>query len=403
MSFRTYFAAAALLLVAGPARAYTYIGTGSNGSTIRWSGTSATFNASSGFTATVRSLLDAAAARWNAGPQNFTLTVVSDDDASQALSNGENELFLSSVLVTGGTPAITFSTYNSVTGALIEQDVVYNSALTFTTSSSTAESFAYDGTFRQWATIALHEFGHCLGLNEEGIQASVMGEDWDHVAVNSATIYPTPGGDAFSGVAALYGEVAAFDVGVLHWRPNGANGAYSIHDQTRVYAFGGPELRHELDTTTGRERYQVPQGAAVTFEFAWDNQGSDCETFDIDWYQSTNSNITSLDTHLATTTWETCPGPSTLAYTVLNLAAGTSGNVYVGPNIDASDDWDNNDRTWMPIEILLAGDVDFCSAAIPCAKFKGDCDSNSECVGGTTCKSNVGAKYGWAAAVDVCE
>ncbi len=49
------------------------------------------------------------------------------------------------------------------------------------------------------------------------------------------------------------------------------------------------------------------------------------------------------------------------------------------------------------------GDWSYCSASCPCDDGEGDCDSNSECVSGTTCVSNVGANYGWASSVDVCE
>ncbi len=49
------------------------------------------------------------------------------------------------------------------------------------------------------------------------------------------------------------------------------------------------------------------------------------------------------------------------------------------------------------------GTANYCSASCPCDDGEGDCDSNSECVSGTTCVSNVGPNYGWASWVDVCE
>jgi len=45
----------------------------------------------------------------------------------------------------------------------------------------------------------------------------------------------------------------------------------------------------------------------------------------------------------------------------------------------------------------------YCSARCPCEAGEGDCDSDAQCVSGTTCKQNVGAKYGWPSFVDVCE
>ncbi|MCP4600358.1 MAG: SUMF1/EgtB/PvdO family nonheme iron enzyme [Proteobacteria bacterium] len=49
------------------------------------------------------------------------------------------------------------------------------------------------------------------------------------------------------------------------------------------------------------------------------------------------------------------------------------------------------------------GDNDYCSWATPCAAGQGDCDGDSECQSGLTCVNDVGANYGWAADVDVCE
>ena len=49
------------------------------------------------------------------------------------------------------------------------------------------------------------------------------------------------------------------------------------------------------------------------------------------------------------------------------------------------------------------GDYDYCLDCGPCAEFEGDCDSDSECATGLVCATDVGANYGWAADVDVCE
>ncbi len=51
----------------------------------------------------------------------------------------------------------------------------------------------------------------------------------------------------------------------------------------------------------------------------------------------------------------------------------------------------------------LPGDWDYCSSSSPCADGEGDCDNNSECGPGLVCVNNVGASYGWASGVDVCE
>ena len=52
---------------------------------------------------------------------------------------------------------------------------------------------------------------------------------------------------------------------------------------------------------------------------------------------------------------------------------------------------------------LPVGHPDFCSAASPCAASQGDCDSDGQCRTGLVCAWNVGANYGWAAGIDVCQ
>jgi len=52
---------------------------------------------------------------------------------------------------------------------------------------------------------------------------------------------------------------------------------------------------------------------------------------------------------------------------------------------------------------LPNGDFAFCEDCGPCDSGQGDCDSDSECKSGLTCVYNVGANYGFASGVDVCE
>jgi hypothetical protein len=54
---------------------------------------------------------------------------------------------------------------------------------------------------------------------------------------------------------------------------------------------------------------------------------------------------------------------------------------------------------------LVPGHFDFCrpNRCGPCAAGEGDCDGNQECQAGLTCVNNVGLRYGWFLTVDVCE
>lgn len=49
------------------------------------------------------------------------------------------------------------------------------------------------------------------------------------------------------------------------------------------------------------------------------------------------------------------------------------------------------------------GDVDYCRGSVtPCVAGDGDCDANDECDTGLVCMPNQGARFGFAAAFDVC-
>ena len=51
---------------------------------------------------------------------------------------------------------------------------------------------------------------------------------------------------------------------------------------------------------------------------------------------------------------------------------------------------------------LPVGHKDYCAQCGPCGNGEGDCDSDSDCVAGTTCVHNVGATYGFSGGTDVC-
>ncbi|MEM6457330.1 MAG: hypothetical protein AAF772_19740, partial [Acidobacteriota bacterium] len=49
------------------------------------------------------------------------------------------------------------------------------------------------------------------------------------------------------------------------------------------------------------------------------------------------------------------------------------------------------------------GHEHYCRDCGLCGDGEGDCDTVGECAGGLRCNSNVGANYGWASWIDVCE
>jgi hypothetical protein len=54
-------------------------------------------------------------------------------------------------------------------------------------------------------------------------------------------------------------------------------------------------------------------------------------------------------------------------------------------------------------EVLPVGHEQFCNPACPCEAGEGDCDTNADCATGLACVNDVGALYGFARGVDVCQ
>ena len=52
---------------------------------------------------------------------------------------------------------------------------------------------------------------------------------------------------------------------------------------------------------------------------------------------------------------------------------------------------------------LPVGHLDYCRLFGPCIEGQGNCEGDAECVDGLTCVQDVGANYGWAADINVCE
>mmetsp|Transcript_142347 Transcript_142347/g.442632 ORF Transcript_142347/g.442632 Transcript_142347/m.442632 type:complete len:181 (+) Transcript_142347:89-631(+) len=49
------------------------------------------------------------------------------------------------------------------------------------------------------------------------------------------------------------------------------------------------------------------------------------------------------------------------------------------------------------------GSLNYCGRRCRCRAGEGDCDTNRDCMPGLRCVRNVGARYGFASGVDVCE
>jgi hypothetical protein len=351
-----FAAASAITSSIGSAQAYTLWQTG-DGDTIRFS-SAPTFNYRPSVTDTQRSRITAAKNLWQNSPMSFSASMRVDDDNDVSINNNENEIWFStSDAILGGAPAVT-KVRLGADGAILAADVVFEQDVTWTTSRSVTTVRGYvSGGARSLEATAAHEFGHVFSLWEENDQPSIMGEDWNHVAVAGSTTYPDLGADAVAGVVSVYGEDSGIvDLGVLHWRWLRADGNYSEHAFVRAYRENGTTLLSSTPdaTMTNIPVYETRAGSTIWLEFMFENLGSDCEMIPYTWYLSSSRDFSNPTVIREGDEWRACPGNTYLFSTIVTLPAGVTGRKYVGPSIEngESSPYSNNNKAWIALNIL---------------------------------------------------
>src|SRR5262249_44987182 len=107
-------------------------------------------------------------ARWNAVPRcAFAFYVGYDTDGPVSKTNGKNEIYFKNIDGASGTLAVTSSRWNLCvfSSSLSETDVAFDVGESWYTGAP-----AYSSSSISFQSVALHEFGHSLGLlHENGV------------------------------------------------------------------------------------------------------------------------------------------------------------------------------------------------------------------------------------------
>jgi len=174
------------------------------------------------------STVEQALADWNRYPKNVRFTVVRNATIPIQEGDGRNSVFWNSSIF--GRPfndAVAVTESWSQGSTLIEGDVVFNTAYCFDSyrgalwrNASCKSGFVYDVR-----RVALHEFGHVLGLDHP----DQAGQNVSSIMNSSVSNIDSIQADDVSGVVTLYGShagTADFDLNTvpdLIWQQDGTN------------------------------------------------------------------------------------------------------------------------------------------------------------------------------------
>ena len=207
------------------------------------------------------SVAESALAEWNTHLQRCRLTVVRNSTAEVRNGNRINNVVFRPDIFGSAfgarTLAVTAGFTNRATARFTEQDVVFNSTLAW-------DSFRgpLRGSTRDFRRVALHEFGHVLGLDhpDEALPPQAV------VAIMNSTVssLDTLMSDDIAGVKALY------DTGAGGGAAGGLVPVLAAHPQSRTVRVGDSYTMSVTVTGTGPFTYAWgfrPDGATVTGTF----------------------------------------------------------------------------------------------------------------------------------------
>jgi hypothetical protein len=264
--------------------------------------------------------LQSAMASWNDVERSrATFFVARDNNGSHATNNGDNEVYFDDIDGPGGTLAVTRLMFNggwgdcpwlddsNISEADVEFDVDeswYTGAFSYTTSSI------------HFRLVAVHEFGHALGMMHEDTRMARMNSFYPNGGPITRDKLVRAIADDRAGIRYLYSEggTARADLVASNYKRTGSGRSAKVTGPT-----------------------SASRGANVTFEYTFMNIGSaNSGNFNIGFYLSSNDLITTGDRLLGTNVNASCSagGLVTFTRTLTIPNSVTPGVYYVGILLD---------------------------------------------------------------------
>lgn len=150
---------------------------------------------------------ESALAEWNTYLNRVQFRAVRESNAPMADNNGYNNVFFSSSVFgrSFGSGTLAITTSHSRLNARTEADVLFNSAFSWNSYSGPLRRASNGGSLNDLRRVALHEFGHVLGLDHPDDAGQRVSAIMNSAISNIETLQP----DDIAGVRALYGGTPA--------------------------------------------------------------------------------------------------------------------------------------------------------------------------------------------------